>query len=299
MRLFNTLVSALAALLLLAAAAQAEQITAPIGGGLSVEIWTPEEAQTEPVTANAFGATIPAKPANPFLKLFQPKKKVQLKPVILYVHGGGWIRGTRDKVYNLPAYAAARDYILVSTDYRPVPRTNIDGQLADVTRAVAWTQKNIANYGGDPKRIVIMGHSAGAHLVALAAARGKVPGIRGVIANDVQAYDMVQYAALRGSIDGVYLRAFGNSKSNWVRWSPITYVRKGGRLPPHLVMYSNSHRPRRATISVAYAQELKSRGTPVTLYNGARYTHGSIARGIGTSGEVTGVIDRFLKGVFR
>ena len=78
----------------MAAAAQAEQLTAPIGGGLSVEIWTPEEAQTEPVTANAFGATIPAKPANPFLKLFQPKKKVQLKPVILYVHGGGWLFGT-------------------------------------------------------------------------------------------------------------------------------------------------------------------------------------------------------------
>lgn len=247
----------------------------PIGGGLKVDIHAPQKTRSR--------------------GLFLPGKKV---PVILYVHGGGWIRGSREKIYRLDQFATSRGWMLVSTDYRPVPRTNIDGQVRDVTRAINWVRANIKRYGGDPKRIVLMGHSAGSHLVSLVAAR-KVGGkLRGVIANDVQAYDMVAYAALRGSIDGVYLRAFGQNPKNWVKWSPVTYVRQGSGYPPFLVMYSRSHRPRRAQLSVAFAKELRKRGTRVTLYNGAKYTHGAIASRIGSSPEVTRAVERFLRRAF-
>ena len=264
--------------LLFALAAHAQDLKAdiPVGGGQYIDVYVPDAAKPK--------------------GLFQIRRKA---PVLLYVHGGGWIKGNRRKVYNLPSYANSRGYMLVSVSYRPVPRTNIDGQVRDVARAIAWTRNNIKRFGGDPKKIVIMGHSAGAHLVSMIGAQKKGGPLRGVIANDVQAYDMVAYASIRGGIDGVYLRAFGSNPSNWIKWSPATYVRRASGFPPFLVMYSRSHRPRRAVVSVAFAKELKRRGTRVTLFNGTRYTHGSIARGIGNSTEVTSAVDRFLRAAYR
>ena len=119
-----------------------------IGGGLKVDIHAPQSTKPK--------------------GLFRPGRKA---PVLLYVHGGGWVRGTRAKIYKLDQFATSRDWMLVSTDYRPVPRTSIDGQVRDVARAINWVRKNIKRYGGDPKKIVIMGHSAGSHLVSLVAAK--------------------------------------------------------------------------------------------------------------------------------
>ncbi len=248
----------------------------PVGGGTKIDIFAPPQTRSQ--------------------GFFKPGKKV---PILFYVHGGGWIKGTREKIYSLDKFATQRGWMLVSTDYRPVPRTNIDGQVSDIVRSLNWIQKNIAKYGGDPKRVVIMGHSAGSHLVALIGAK-KVGGpIRCVIANDVQAYDMVAYATIRGGIDGVYLAAFGQNPANWVKWSPVTYVRQTSGLPPYMVMYSNSHRPRRAQVSIAFGKELKRRGTRVTMFNGRNYTHGSIMRTIGSSSQVTNAVAGFLKGCFR
>jgi len=172
-----------------------------IGGGLKANIYAPKK-----VRGGLFSAF---------------RRKV---PVIVYVHGGGWIKGSRARVYRLPKFANERGYMVVSISYRPVPQTNIDGQLRDVTRGIRWVQNNIGRYGGNPRKIVIMGHSAGAHLVALVAAKGTVRGLKGVISNDVQAYDMIAYGGMRGSLPRVYAVAFGTNPTNWARWSPVTYV---------------------------------------------------------------------------
>ena len=248
----------------------------PIGGGLKVNIYAPEKARRG-------------------LFSFMRRKA----PVIVYVHGGGWIRGTRAKVYRLPQFANKRGYMVVSVDYRPVPQTNIDGQLRDVTRGIKWVQRNIGRYGGDPKRIVIMGHSAGSHLVALVAARGTVKGLKGVIPNDVQAYDMIAYGGMRGDLPRVYAMAFGKSPKSWARWSPVTYVRRQTKFPPFLIMHSGGNiTERRRTLSRGFAAELRRRGARVTLFDGRRYTHGAIMSRIGTSPEVTQAVARFLRRVF-
>ncbi|MEZ5872611.1 MAG: alpha/beta hydrolase [Nitratireductor sp.] len=249
-----------------------------VGGGLKIDLHIPDGPQK----AGIFAIARPGR-----------------YPVIVYVHGGGWIKGDRAKVYHLPEYARSRGYILASVDYRPVPRTNIDGQVADVVKGINWVRNNIAKHGGDPSKIVIMGHSAGSHLVALIAARKLGGRLAGVVANDVQAYDLVAYEAMRGGMADVYRKAFGSNPANWIKWSPVTYVRKANGLPPFLVMASRSDRPRRAQLSRAFVAELKRRGTKVSYFDGARYTHGTIASTIGTSSEVTGALDRFLKSVFR
>ncbi len=224
----------------------------------------------------------------------------KLAPVVLYVHGGGWVKGTRKKVYRLPDWLTSRGYMLVAIDYRKVPRTTIDGQVSDVARAIAWTARNIKRYGGDPDRIVIMGHSAGAHLVALAAAQGKAGNIRGVIPNDVQAYDLVAYATKRGTIGPMFGRAFSDNPKNWVRWSPITYARRASGLPPHLVMYSRSQGERRRSISLGYANVLKSRGVRVSVFHGTKYSHGAIVARLGRSGDsATAAVEKFLRRVMR
>ena len=259
------------------ALAQIATTGVPVGGGQKVDIYAPLSTKSQ--------------------GFFKPGKKA---PVLLYVHGGGWIKGSREKFYNLDKFANERNWMLVSIDYRPVPKTNIDGQVRDVVRAINWVRANIKRYGGDPKKIVIMGHSAGSHLVSMVAAKKLGGKLRGVIANDVQAYDMVAYGGMRGSLPRVYEAAFGTSPANWIKWSPVTYVRKGsGGLPPFMIMYSGSNYERRKVLAHGFARELKNKGARVTLFDGKRYRHGSIATTIGTSAEVTKAVERFLKRAFR
>jgi arylformamidase len=221
-------------------------------------------------------------------------------PVLVYVHGGGWVKGDVGKVYNLPAYARSRGYLLVSIPYRPLPRNTIDGQVSDVARGISWVRSNIAAHGGDPRRIVIMGHSSGAHLVSMVAAKKQGGAIRGVVANDVQAYDLVAYYALRdASMDPVYVRAFGSNPANWVKWSPVTHVRKASGFPPFLIMHSGSNGERRRQLARAFASELKRKGTRVSLFDGARYSHGTIASSLGATNSATAALDAFLRSVYR
>ena len=249
-----------------------------IGGGLRIDIHAPASVKARGI--------------------FRPGKKA---PILLYVHGGGWIKGSREKIYNLDKFATERGWMLVSVDYRPVPRTNIDGQVRDVVRSINWVRNNISRYGGDKKKIAIMGHSAGSHLVSMVAAKRLGGSLRGVVANDVQAYDMVAYGGMRGSLPRVYAAAFGTKLANWVKWSPVTYVRRGtrGGYPPFLIMYSGSNYERRKVLANGFASDLRAKGASVRLFDGRRYSHGSIARGIGTSSQVTRAVERFLKRAFR
>ncbi|WP_306118716.1 MULTISPECIES: alpha/beta hydrolase [unclassified Roseitalea] len=222
------------------------------------------------------------------------------RPVVLYVHGGGWVKGDRKRVYSMPQWLTSRGYVFVAIDYRKVPQTTIDGQVRDVERAIAWVRRNIRRYNGDPNRIVLMGHSAGAHLSALAAATGRAQGLRGVIPNDVQAYDLLAYATKRGSIGSMFGTAFTDEPKNWVRWSPATHAKRNGRLPPHLILYSRSQGERRRAISIGYANLLKGRGTDVDVFHGTAYSHGAIAARLGRPGDkATAAIERFLARVTR
>ncbi|WP_235890775.1 alpha/beta hydrolase [Pararhizobium mangrovi] len=230
---------------------------------------------------------VPAGPLEPL-----PQRK---RGVVVYVHGGGWLKGDRKHVYKIPEFITSLGYVFVAMDYRLVPETDIEGQTQDVARAINWVSRNIADYGGDPNRIAIMGHSAGSHLVTMVAARHLV-NVRAVIADDVQAYDMVAYDAMRGSLGYPYKQAFGEDPADWRKWSPITYARTARNVPPHLMMYSGSNGERRQALTTEYARVLSSRGTYVYVFDGSDYTHGTIARYLGRLGDrASGVVAQFLK----
>ncbi len=90
-------------------------------------------------------------------------------PVLIFYYGGGWVKGSADD-YGWAARAyASKGFVVVVPDYRKVPQVRFPAFVQDAADAVKWTEDNIAKYGGDPKRIAIAGHSAGAHSVAMLA----------------------------------------------------------------------------------------------------------------------------------
>ncbi|MGC8778735.1 MAG: alpha/beta hydrolase, partial [Candidatus Caldatribacteriaceae bacterium] len=96
------------------------------------------------------------------------RKKEKL-PVFVFVHGGTWIGGSKDEILyaQLGKEVAKNRYIWVSIDYRVYPEVSISGMTKDLVTALTWIYDHIGEYGGDPERLTLGGHSAGAHLVAL------------------------------------------------------------------------------------------------------------------------------------
>ena len=107
-------------------------------------------------------------------------------PVLLFVHGGGFTRGDKHGAFypdNITLWAAKNGMVGVNIDYRLAPKDPWPAGVKDLASAIAWTQANIARYGGDPSRIVLFGHSAGANHVADYAAH---PEVRGTEASSVK-----------------------------------------------------------------------------------------------------------------
>lgn len=90
-------------------------------------------------------------------------------PVIVFIHGGSWATGSKDGYSFLGDAFAARGFITVVISYRLVPEVRFPAFNEDAAAAVAWTQQHIGEHGGDPDRIVLVGHSAGAYIAAMLA----------------------------------------------------------------------------------------------------------------------------------
>ena len=88
-------------------------------------------------------------------------------PVVIFFYGGGWKQGNKALYRFVGAILAARGYVTVVPDYQVFPAVRFPVFIQDAATAVAWTRENIAHYGGDPHRIFLMGHSAGAHIAAM------------------------------------------------------------------------------------------------------------------------------------
>ena len=104
--------------------------------------------------------------AKDMLDVFMPKDAVDV-PVVVYFHGGALQRGTKAIGAGLAKQLTARGIGVVSANYRLSPTVMHPAHMEDATAAFVWTKKNIQMYGGDPNRVFVSGHSAGAYLAAL------------------------------------------------------------------------------------------------------------------------------------
>lgn len=231
----------------------------------------PAEARRQGRVTVSYG---PAK-----LDIYAPAGAQGAAPVIVYAHGGGWRNGNRRYVQEKPAFFNGLGLVFVSIDYRMLPDAPVATQRDDVTAAVAWVRANIARHGGDPRRIFLMGHSAGAHLASLAALSAVRGSIAGLISNDTAVYDIQQYAALQGGrLPRIHQSAFPD-QAQWADLSPASHVSQASGLPV-LVLWSRlRHHPATAR---SFARVLRGAGANVQLFDGSRFSHLEINKLIGT-----------------
>lgn len=101
------------------------------------------------------------------LDIYAPHEQKTLKPVIVHIHGGGWMIGNKKHARRHGLFYADQGIVFVAINYRLSPDVKHPAHVQDGARAVKWVVDNIARYGGDPNNIHVSGHSAGAHLAAL------------------------------------------------------------------------------------------------------------------------------------
>ena len=142
-------------------------------------------------------------------------------PVVFWIHGGGWQTGDKTSVQLKPRVFAERDFVFVSTNYRLLPHVEMGVLIRDVAKSLGWVHKNIAGHGGDPRRIFVMGHSAGAQLAALLCIDDrylKAEGVpfdvlKGCVPVDGDTYDLpaiIMTAEMRQTVHGLPLPRFGH-----------------------------------------------------------------------------------------
>lgn len=123
-----------------------------------------------PGSALRASAAVPYGPhARHKLDIYTPAKAPAGAPVVVFFMGGNWVAGERDDFAFVGRALASRGYVVVIPDYRLYPEVRYPDFIDDAAQAVAWTAREIAAFGGDPKRLYLMGHSAGAYNAAMVA----------------------------------------------------------------------------------------------------------------------------------
>lgn len=214
-------------------------------------------------------------------------------PVLVYFFGGGWMTGDRGKVGALPEFAARLGVILVAADYRKVPIVGVSTQKADVAQAIRWARAHAPEFGGDPNRVAVMGHSSGAHLAALAVLDGSAGPVSALICNDVATYDIAAMAEAHGGKLPLLHRTVFRDRKRWAGFSPSSHIGEAA-IPPVLIAWSKGEM--HAELSKLFAGRLKAKGASVETYDGsARYSHREIESSIGRdSGGISAAIAGFL-----
>lgn len=189
------------------------------------------------------------------------------RPVMFWIHGGGWQRGDKSEIDHKPQAFVDQGYVFVSTNYRFVPSVTIKEMAGDVARSIAWVQGHIADYGGDPKNLFVAGHSAGAQLAALVSIDERylksqgVPlsVIKGCVPVDGDTYDVpLQIDTVEQRRKDIYAWKFGDPEQQ-KELSPVTHVAKGKDIPPVLILHVADHPETRAQ-SLRLAQALRDAG---------------------------------------
>jgi arylformamidase len=200
-----------------------------------------------------------AEPALPrqVLDIYAPAGARKL-PVVFWIHGGGWQAGDKSMINTKPQAFADRGFVFVSTNYRLLPHVDMETIVRDVARAAGWVHDHISEYGGDPKRLLIMGHSAGAQLAALLCTDErylKAEGVplavvRGCVPVDGDTYDvplMIETAAARRKALGQpdpkfgHYQKFGSDPVKHRDFSAVNHVAKGKKIPPFLLLHVADH----------------------------------------------------------
>ncbi len=251
------------------------------------------------------------------LDVYTPEKpKVKKLPVVFWIHGGGWQQGDKTDVQIKPRVFTERGFVFVSTNYRLLPHVEMGVLTRDVAMSLGWVHKNIAQHGGDPKRIFVMGHSAGAQLAALLCTDDrylKTEGVpfdvlKGCVPVDGDTYDLVPIiltAEFRQVVYGQPLptfghrQKFGNDPKKHIDLSAVTHVAKDKGIPPFLILHVSGH-PDTTAQARRLGAVLKASDIPAQVFGARETTHRKLNADLGlpddpATNELLEFVDETLK----
>jgi acetyl esterase/lipase len=230
------------------------------------------------------------------LDVYSPKKAKDL-PVVFWIHGGGWQTGDKANVQLKPKVFVEKGCVFVSTNYRLLPSVDMATIVRDVAKSIRWVHDHVSEYGGDPKRLFVMGHSAGAQLAALVCTDErylKAEGlslaiVKGCVPVDGDTFDVpaiIETAETRRRVHGLpqakfgHREKFGNDPAKHRDFSAVTHVAKDKGIPPFLILHVAEH-PDTSAQAQRLGNALKAAGVPVTVFGARETTHGKINADLG------------------
>ncbi|MEJ8836705.1 alpha/beta hydrolase [Ramlibacter sp. AN1133] len=220
-------------------------------------------------------------------------------PLLLLVHGGAWSGGDKRSGGALAKvrYWTARGYVVVSTNYRLLPKAHPLEQARDVAQALAQVQRRASGWGADATHCVLMGHSSGAHLVALLSAepalareQGADPW-RGTVCLDNPAFDVP--ALMNAPHAKLYDRAFGASHAYWRAVSPLHAMARDAR---RMLAVCSTRGPAACAQAQAFAARAERGGVKVEVQPVAR-GHMDIDRQLGLPGPYSESVERWISSI--
>lgn len=199
--------------------------------------------------------------------------------MLIFIHGGNWNSG-RKSLYNFFGNRLARKNIVaVIIDYPKSPSAQYNEMAADAALAVKWVKQNIEQYGGDPQKIFISGHSAGGHLAALVITDDQyfnklnlVKPVKGTILIDAAGLDMYGYLQSENLGSGnTYLQTFTTDPATWKKASPLYHLHPG--MPPMLIYRGGKTYPSIAVSNEKFINALHELGyeTPYHLLQSKKH----------------------------
>jgi arylformamidase len=230
------------------------------------------------------------------LDVYSPPQAKNL-PVVFWIHGGGWQVGDKSDVQIKPQTFMDKGFVFVSTRYRLLPQVDMGTIVRDIAKSIHWVHDHIAEYGGDPQRLLIMGHSAGAQLAALVCTDDrylKAEGlslaiIKGCVPVDGDTYDVpaiIETGKTRRRVHGQpqptfgHREKFGNDPAKHLDYSAVTHVARDKGIPPFLIMHV-AENPDTSAQAQRLASVLKNAGVTVRVFGARESSHNKINADLG------------------
>ena len=234
------------------------------------------------------------------LDIYAPADAKNL-PVVFWIHGGGWVTGDKSDVALKPQAFNDKGFVFVSINYRLLPVVEMETINKDIAKAFRWVQDHIADYGGDPKRVLVGGHSAGAQLAALLCTDDrllKAEGVsfdvlKGCVPVDGDTYDVpaiIEVAETRWRVHGLtpskfgHREKFGNDPAKHKDFSAVTHVKKDKGIPPFLIL----HVANQADVSAQafrLGSVLKEAGVKVRVFGARDTDHSKLNNNLGKADD--------------
>jgi acetyl esterase/lipase len=272
-------------------------------GGTAVSSAAPGAASSVPCASPSPKTTVTYvsrpgfDPDETSLDVYAPAKPCGA-PVVMWVHGGAYRAGDKaNGVTDKVRLFRERGELFVSVNYRLTepgnPRSaHYPDHFDDVAAAVAWVRDHIAGFGGDPARIALLGHSAGADIAANVTTNARYLGAHGLGLDavrcaapiDTEGFDK---ASANGPDDrderGWWREALGNAPDYEATTSAKTYVRAGAGIHAMLVVVRGT--PARRAIQEAFVEQLRAAGVHAVRVDASPLTHGEVNSRIGAPGD--------------